>query len=344
MSAVEAPAIAPLSFDHLAALTTPKGVHEHALLREPRLEHGYCTDDAARALTAVVREPTRPPGAGRLESAYIDLLESAVSTSGAVRNRRTEAGAWSDEPTTGDWWGRAIGGLGATVRYSRDLGHRSRALRAFLRAAVRSSVDVRASAFAAIGTADVLRALPDATAARVLLIDCLARIPRVADGGHGWPEPTLRYANAALCEALIAGGNALGRRETLDEGLRMLTGLIAVETSPRGHLSVTGSAGRSIGVTGPLWDQQPIEPAAIADACARALEVTGDRRWAREVLRAWAWFEGDNDNGIRMLDETTGAGFDGLVPGGRNENCGAESTISAIRTNQNARVAARWLS
>ncbi|WP_241797179.1 hypothetical protein [Microbacterium sp. C5A9] len=45
-----------------------------------------------------------------------------------------------------------------------------------------------------------------------------------------------------------------------------------------------------------------------------------------------------------MFDEATGAGFDGLVPGGRNENCGAESTIAALRTNQNARVAARWVS
>ncbi|WP_241797180.1 glycosyltransferase [Microbacterium sp. C5A9] len=278
MSAVEAPAIAPLSVEHLAALTTSNGVHEHALLREPRLEHGYCTDDAARALTAVVREPVHSPGLALLASAYLDLLESAVSASGAVRNRRTEAGEWTDEPSTGDWWGRAIGGLGATARYSPDPGHRSRALRAFLRAAARSSADVRASAFAAVGAADVLVALPDATAARMLLIDCLARIPRVADGGSGWPETTLRYANGALCEALIAGGDALGRHETRDEGLRMLAGLIAVETSPHGHLSVTGSSGRSAGEAGPLWDQQPIEPAAIADACARALDVTGDRR------------------------------------------------------------------
>ena len=344
MSAVQAPTLAPMSFSHLAAMTTHLGVHEHAEMQEPRIEHGYCTDDVARALTVVVREPEHSAELDRLASVYLAFLERAVSRTGAVHNRMSADGAWTDTAGTGDWWGRAVAGLGATVRYSRDQGHRTRALRAFLRASARSSVDVRASAFAAIGAADVLQARPDATAARMLLIECLARIPRVSDEGLGWPEPTLRYANAALCDALITGGHALGRQATVSEGIRMLAGLMAVETSAEGHLSVTGSEGRSLGERGPLWDQQPIEPAAIADACVHALEATGDRRWAGEALRAWAWFTGDNDNGIRMFDEVVGAGYDGLMPTGHNANCGAESTIALIRTNQNARMVARWIS
>lgn len=344
MSRVQAPPLAPMSFSHLAAMTTQLGVHEHAEMREPRTEHGYCTDDVARTLTVVVREPEHSAALDRLASIYLGFLEQAVSKSGEVHNRMSSHGVWIDEAGTGDWWGRAVAGLGATVRYARDPGHRARALRMFLRASNRSSVDVRASAFAAAGAADVLQAQPDATAARMLLIECLARIPRVDDEGFGWPEPTLRYANAALCDALIVGGHALGRQATVNEGLRMLEGLLAVETSAQGHLSVTGSNGRARDETGPLWDQQPIEPAAIADACAHALEITGERRWADGVLRAWAWFDGENDNGIRMFDESVGAGFDGLMPDGHNANCGAESTIAAIRTNQNARMAGRWMS
>ena len=34
---------------------------------------------------------------------------------------------------------------------------------------------------------------------------------------------------------------------------------------------------------------------------------------------------------------STGAGFDGLEPGGRNENRGAESTLAALGTAQHAR-------
>ena len=74
----------------------------------------------------------------------------------------------------------------------------------------------------------------------------------------------------------------------------------------------------------------------LAEACARAHEVTGEARWARVVDLAAAWFLGDNDSGAVMLDPVTGAGFDGLTPRGRNENRGAESTLAAMSTLQQA--------
>jgi hypothetical protein len=53
---------------------------------------------------------------------------------------------------------------------------------------------------------------------------------------------------------------------------------------------------------------------------------------------AAAWFLGDNDVGVVMYDETSGGGFDGLEPAGRNENQGAESTLAAMSTFQQARL------
>ena len=55
------------------------------------------------------------------------------------------------------------------------------------------------------------------------------------------------------------------------------------------------------------------------------------------MASAWAWFEGDNDSTIAMFDAATGAGFDGLENDGRNENRGAESTLAALSTYQQAR-------
>ncbi len=342
MTVVET-AIAPLPYSHVAAMTGSHGIYEHADHRAPRIGHGYCTDDVARALTAVVREPERTAELVGLAGVYLAFLERAVTANGAVHNRMSPAGDWTDQPSTDDWWGRAVAGLGAMVRYAPSAGDRARALRAFLRAAGRSSADVRASAFAAVGAADVLAALPHLAAARLLLVDCLARIPRHPLADWGWPEPRLRYANAALCRALIVGGDALGEDGTVADGIALLTALLAIETSPSGHLSLAGTDGRGAGEPGPLWDQQPIEAAALADACVAALAVTGEAHWARETLRAWAWFTGDNDAGTVMVDLATGAGYDGLEPGGRNENCGAESTLAAISANQDARLAARRL-
>ncbi|MEO5535267.1 MAG: glycosyltransferase [Pseudolysinimonas sp.] len=335
-ASVLSPAGAP-SFEHLAAMTTPWGLFEHARLDAPMVGEGYCVDDVARALVVMVREGGSSATVLHLTEIYLSFLEDAISPEGLVHNRMAHGGAWTDAPSIGDWWGRAVGALGFTAAHATDPFHRTRATYAFLRAAAQRSPDVRASAFAAIGAAELLKARPDADGARMLLEDSLANVPIAPGVEWPWPESRLRYANATLCEALIIGGQVLGLRGTLKRGLEMLAFLLELETGPRGRLSVTGSAGRGSRDTGPLWDQQPIETAALADACARAFEATGDVQWLHGVDLAWNWFLGANDSDIPMYDAASGAGYDGLTPTGRNENRGAESTIAALSTLQRAR-------
>ena len=97
-----------------------------------------------------------------------------------------------------------------------------------------------------------------------------------------------------------------------------------------GHLSVVPVGGWGQGERRPGFDQQPIEVAALADACVRAAAVTGDSSWLNGVGMCVAWFLGDNDAKVPLLDEQTGGGYDGLGPTGRNRNQGAESTLAMI--------------
>lgn len=325
------------SYLHLTRLTTGVGLFEHALHDDPRIEHGYCVDDVARALTVVLREPRQTPELARLAEVYLGFLEAAVQADGLTHNRMAADGHWTDEASIGDWWGRAVGALGFAAANAPLPNQRTRAAAVFQRAAARRSPDVRASSFAALGAAELLQSCPDADHARELLVASLHRIPFAAGAAWAWPEERLRYANATLCEALIAGGDALGRRDLVTRGLALLEFLLATEIGAEGHLSLTGSAGRGPGERGPLWDQQAIEAAALADACAAAYGRTLDPRWRVGVLLAWRWFLGDNDVGIPMYDDEVGAGYDGLVPGGRNANRGAESTLAALSTLQRAR-------
>jgi hypothetical protein len=326
--------IRALPYRHLIRMTTERGVYEHAREDAPRAHHGYCTDDVARALTVVMREPAQLPELERLREIYLRFVEAAVTPGGRVANRMSRTGRWMDEPAIGDWWGRAVAALGFTAAHATAPTHRARALRSFLRAARQRSTDVRASAFAALGAAEVLRADPTSAEARSLLEDCLAVIPIEPSVAWTWPERRLRYANGALCEALIVGGDALGRPELVERGLELLRFLVETETSPSGWLSPTASEGRAPGDRSPLWDQQAIEPAAIADACLRASEVTGDVAWLEGARLALEWFLGSNDTGMPMVDVETGAGYDGLQPKGRNTNRGAESTLAALSTFQ----------
>lgn len=330
-----------LSYRHLMRMTNARGLYEHARDDAPRAAHGFCTDDVARALVVVVREPERSAELDQLTETYLRFVEAAVAPGGRVRNRMNRIGRWTDAASMGDWWGRAVAALGFTAIHAPDPGHRERGLRSFLRTAEQRSPDVRASAFAVLGAAEVVRARPDLLAARTLLAESVAVIPTAPLAAWTWPEPRLRYANATLCEALIAGGDALGSPQLLERGLELLAFLIATETGADGRLSVTGTAGRGPRDLGPLWDQQPIEPAAIAEACARAHAVTGEARWLDGVRLARDWFLGANDSGIPMVDAATGAGYDGLEPSGRNRNRGAESTLAALSTFQHARALGR---
>jgi hypothetical protein len=193
--------------------------------------------------------------------------------------------------------------------------------------------------FAGLGAVELLGVLPAHRGARALLLDVVAAIPRPrADLSWPWPEPRLTYANAALPEVLIAAGDVLHDDVVLNDGLLLLDWLLERETRD-GHLSVTpvGGSGPTDTVQ-PRYDQQPIEVAALADACARAFAVTGDPDWSEGVHLAARWFLGHNDSATPLVDPASGGGCDGLNATGRNENQGAESTIALITALQQVRA------
>jgi hypothetical protein len=324
-------------FDHLERLTDDRGLFEHALRTVPRREHGYCVDDAARGLVVVCREPE--PGPGRLARCYLAFVLDALDPAGACHNRMAADGQWRDEAAVGDWWGRALWGLGVAAASAPTAGMRARALGGFRLAAQSRSPHIRPMAFAALGAAELLSTRPDEMAARRLLAGTLAAIGEPADDGSRWPWPEerLSYANAAIAEALIVAGDALPDAPALSRGLSLLEFLLRTETRD-GHLSVTPVGGRGRDDAGPGYDQQPIEVAALADACASAFRITRQPCWLTGVRLAWDWFLGDNDSGTPMFDPHTGGGYDGLERHGRNLNQGAESTLAMLATAQQARL------
>jgi hypothetical protein len=322
------------AFDHLDRMSDARALFEHADGTARREEHGYCIDDNARLLVVASREVENDV-ADRLGRLALAFLIVAQDSNGRTRNRMNRDGRWTDKPSTEDCWGRSLWGLGVAATQHFDPKIRGSALLGFEKGVRQRSIWPRAMAFASLGAADILINNPGHTPARALLVDALAAIGTIPKGSRAWPEPRLRYANAALAEAVIASGAALESKVDLNRGLSMLSWLLALETSS-GHLSVTGSSGRGPTDLGPQFDQQPIEVAAMADACWRAYTVTGDESWVRGVTTSADWFTGANDVGLVMYDEVSGGGFDGLHPDRVNLNQGAESTLALISTMQRA--------
>lgn len=324
-------------FDHLLRLSDDTGLFEHARGAMPRRSHGYCVDDNARALLVISLEPSPQPEVARLAERCLGLLSHAESPDGRFHNRLGFDRQFEDEPGVGDWWGRALWGLGIAATANPAAWVRAEALACFdLGCGVRST-DPRAMAFAALGAAAVLVADATNVQARRLLVDFAAAIERpIHDPTWPWPFPRLTYGNASIPEALIAAGAALGQPGLVSNGLHLLDWLLGVETGDS-YLSPTPVGGWTTGEARPGFDQQSIEVAALADACVRAYDVTQEGRWLDGLRLCVGWFLGANDVGVVMFDGATGGGYDGLEATGRNANQGAESTLAFLSTMQHAR-------
>jgi len=334
-----------LSFDHLARLTTPLGVYEHALGDTPRTEHAYCVDDVARALVVTSRVPDPSAEVRALTEGYLDFVLAALRPDGYLHNRRRLDGTWSDRPSSDDHWGRALWAMGTAAAWSDDDDLASRA-QAGAGIALRSRSNwPRAMAYGTLGAAQLLRVTPDDVAPLRFLEDARRVLDRPrADSAWPWPEERLTYANAVLPEAMITIGDALDDDVILEDGLLLLDWLVDQQQRD-GHLSVVPSTGWSRTKRRPVgrhrrvrsragFAQQPIEVAALAESCRTAYAATGDRRWTTVIEQCNAWFVGANDGGVRMCDPVTGAGFDGLERHGASANQGAESTLAWLSTLQ----------
>jgi hypothetical protein len=314
-------------------MTDARGTFEHARYSQPRPHHGYCTDDMARVLIVTCREPALEGPVRELAALSLRFLHDAASAGDGYRNRMSQTGFWEDRPSVEDCWGRSIWALGTAIAHCGDEWIRHEASAQFEHAAQWRSPWPRAMAFAAIGAAEVLAVNPAHPVARLLLVDAVSGFPRPSGGGWEWPEARLSYANAIVPEAMIAAGTVLERPDLLQRGLELLEWLLQHE-SRAGHVSVTPVGGSGPGESGPGFDQQPIEVAALADACARAAMCDSNPRWSAGVTAATDWFLGDNDGKVEMWDLTTGGGYDGLQCDGPNLNQGTESTLALLATLQ----------
>ena len=190
-------------FDHLLRMTDRRGTFEHARFAEPRPEHGYCTDDMARVLVVATREPNADGEVNGLARVAMQFLNDAQSYAGTCRNRMDSRGAWGDEPSLEDCWGRCIWGLGTAAAHS-DVGLvRRLAVIQFERAAKVRSPWPRAMAFAALGAAELLSVDPGHSAAHAT--------PHRLRRHRGQTEPRrgLAMARAAthLCECRSRRGD-----------------------------------------------------------------------------------------------------------------------------------------
>ena len=327
--------------DHLICLTDDTGILQHAVYTLPNYEHGYCTDDNARALILMMlleELEERLPERARLTSIYAAFLQNAFDVGlGRFRNFMSYRRDWIGEIGSEDSHGRALWALGTCVGRSPRDGLRSWAAELFEKAlpAVQSFTSPRAWAFAIIGLHKYLRTLSGDLLANQLREELAqrlrARYEAVASPDWLWFEESVTYENARLPQALIMTGRWANQPDLRDVGLKTLRWLTENQVAPDGHYRPIGSNGFwERGKEPASFDQQPVEAHAMICACLEAHEATGDHYWLAHAHNAFEWFQGSNDLGLALYDAQSGGCKDGLHIDRVNQNQGAESTLAFL--------------
>ncbi|MCG6861168.1 MAG: glycosyltransferase family 4 protein [Chromatiaceae bacterium] len=328
-----------IKLSHLRRMTDGTGVLQHASYTVPDRMHGYCVDDNARALIVAVTAQDLQPldsSLGDLASVYLSFLGYAFNEqTGRFRNFMSYDRRWLELTGSEDSHGRALWGLGIAVALGRDAGAVVYAADLFRRAldTVEHFTSPRAVAFVIIGThAYLARYSSDSRARRMRKIlgeRLMAWFRSASSDDWPWCEDILSYDNARLPQALLLCGQWLPDPQMLNTGLRALDWLKQVQTDEKGrHFAAIGNQGwfpRDGGKA--RFDQQPIEAAAMVDACIEAFNCTRDEKWISYAYRCLNWYQGKNDLGVTLCDYATGGCRDGLEAQGANENQGAESTL-----------------
>jgi len=325
--------------DHLIRMTDDVGILQHAKFIVPDRHHGYCTDDNARALIAVLIAQQfldESETLTRLACTYLGFLHYAYNeASGRFRNFMSYDRRWSEEVGSEDAHGRALWGLGTAVAQAEAAEIRALAASLFEKALppVVEFSSPRAWAFALVGIEAYLRPFSgDSKVRRVasVLSEKLLELFR-AHATEDWPwiEPSLAYVNGKIPQAMILSGRLLQQPEMLEAGLRCLRWLLAVQTDPKGHFVPVGNQGwYPRGGVKARFDQQPIEALGMIEACREAYQATGETSWIDAAQRCLDWFLGSNDLNVPLYDYRTGGCCDGLTANGPNLNQGAESTLA----------------
>jgi hypothetical protein len=329
--------------DHLRLMTDDVGILQHARFNLPDREHGYCTDDNARAFVVALMALQNVPDATDMwllaGRCLIFLRHAFHAPTGRFRNFMGFTREWLEDIGSEDSHGRAIWALGKALTLPSSESFTNSVMELFERA-LPAALDLRSIrpwAFSLLGACAYLQRYGGASEVRracTRLADQLhmAFVKRASEDWP-WPEETVTYANGVLPEALIVAGRQLDNQDMVQTGLRSLRWLARLQTDPKGYFVPIGNRGwLTRDGRQARFDQQPTEAQHMIDALLAAQEATGDTHWIKEARRCFDWYLGRNDLQQPICDHATGGCRDGLTAEGANPNQGAESTLAWLHS------------
>jgi glycosyltransferase involved in cell wall biosynthesis len=340
-----------MQLGHFLSMCDDTGLFQHAVHSVPDRAHGYCVDDNARALLLACA--LNSPGEQRLSEVLTARFAAFVQHAWNPDTRRFRNfmgfnRTWLEDKGSEDSHGRTLWALGECARQDTNPSRRRWATALFAQALPTAETfrSPRASAFTLLGLDGYCAVVPDDLHAqqirRSLADRLMSALASAETPDWVWFEDGLAYDNARLPQALMVTGMATQTPDYIDAGLRSLRWLMTQQTASTGHFRPVGTAGFGELRQPPrAFDQQPVEATATIAACLTAWRADDDSEWKTIATTVFAWFLGNNDLSVALVDPKTGDCRDGLHPDRANENRGGESVVSYLLALADIRMLAR---
>ncbi|MCK4913719.1 MAG: glycosyltransferase [Planctomycetes bacterium] len=323
------------SLKHIEKLTDDTGMYQHAKFTIPDRFHGYCTDDNARAVIAMVKYYAQypQPSVRKLFDTYLSFVLHSQNSDGTIRNFMNFDRTWQEPEPFNDALGRVLWAFGTVVAKPPSPSHLSIIKDCFDKSVIHvARQSPRGMAYSILGMSDYLRQFGGASEIKrqlALAADKLVALyEKNSHPDWQWFEDIMAYDNAVLPHALFAAYLTLKDERYLEVAEKTCEFLLETTFNSR-HFSFIGCKGwYRRGKTKANFDQQPLEAASTVMMLSAAYQATQDKKFAALQRRAFDWFLGENDLQIPLYDFRSKGCNDGLSADGVNVNQGAESTLS----------------
>ncbi len=271
----------------------------------------------------------------QLAGVYLAFLNHMQKPSGHFHNYLGYERTYLDVDGSEDSAGRALWACGCTINSAIPDDMRMVAKDIFDRGLpwVWKSVSLRFYASTIFGLYEYYQAVPDddLRACTEKLGDSLVQtFQDQARDNWRWFEPHLTYDNARLTQALFLAYSMVKKQQFLDVAQESMDFLLKTQMIDGVFVPIGNDGWYKRGGNRPLYDQQPLEAAAMVDAAVDGYYVTKDRHYLDAANTVFGWFLGKNSRNVVMYNADTGGCYDGLATDFVNRNQGGESSISYL--------------
>ena len=319
--------------NYLSEFTDDVGIFQHSKYGIPDRNHGYTTDDNARALILAVMlyEKFESESYLKLIRKYLSFVLHALNDKGMFKNFMNYQREFLEIQGSEDCFGRCIWALGRTISSPVVPTNIKNTCNFILKQATKGIKTItypRAKTYTIVGLTLLEPSKQTRDIIETLSMSLVKLYKINKDENWHWFEDSLTYGNAFFPRAMFCAYELLGDACYLEVGKESMDFLESIVMKPDFFKPIGCNGWLVKGSKAAAYDEQPIEACEMLYAYMEYYDVTKNKKYLSGALKCFEWYLGKNSKNVSLIQEETGACYDGISEDGLNLNQGSESIVS----------------